>query len=526
MQNTLTELTGGHWFESSSENNPIDGSANMAPKPRVKTLATHYDVPIFRQIPVSSVNYTGSVVKLLWADFWSFWRLIRYVRHIFSPMTPWKSGELLELSPTKENIWCIVIHAVLAVAQFLFVASIFVWPFFPLWTVMLYVASFIFFSKAVCQYLLNRGGPGYDGRLQSDSRFLTMEKKGSDEEWIYINGVSIGTHWLQSNINHLSLLFQRPVVGIHNRTNGIVFDLIQCLIERSFSFCTTDIRAEYTHLTASLLSPKKKIVLILHSQGGIHGGLNIDWLLQQFDAPILRKLEVYTFGAAANHFNNPGGVIPHVEHYANSDDFVARWGILHSHNPLEEVAKSSSLRHEARHAGGARRIAFTEPRTALQGAEVDPAARAARGTYRGTIFELPRGGHMLGQHYLDRLFPQSTLGRTDSDLTRSGLNPWWKQLAGWPVVGAWVAGAPETDVMDLPVVFDSAHDAYRGEKVVVHDESAQGASGRLSNGGGLSGGLGTAEQSVGRNGRVVEGPLKLRHLSRLAQYLGGGSPAD
>lgn len=48
-----------------------------------------------------------------------------------------------------------------------------------------------------------------------------------------------------------------------------------------------------------------KVVLILHSQGGIEGGAIIDWLLQELPQNLLSKLEVYTFGNAANHFNNP-----------------------------------------------------------------------------------------------------------------------------------------------------------------------------------------------------------------------------
>lgn len=48
-----------------------------------------------------------------------------------------------------------------------------------------------------------------------------------------------------------------------------------------------------------------KVVFILHSQGGIEGGAIVDWLLQELPQNLLSKLEVYTFGNAANHFNNP-----------------------------------------------------------------------------------------------------------------------------------------------------------------------------------------------------------------------------
>lgn len=56
----------------------------------------------------------------------------------------------------------------------------------------------------------------------------------------------------------------------------------------------------------ALLDEKnKKVVFILHSQGGIEGSAIIDWLLQELPQNLLSKLEVYTFGNATNHFNNP-----------------------------------------------------------------------------------------------------------------------------------------------------------------------------------------------------------------------------
>lgn len=48
-----------------------------------------------------------------------------------------------------------------------------------------------------------------------------------------------------------------------------------------------------------------KVIFILHSQGGIEGSAIIDWLLQELPQNLLSKLEVYAFGNAANHFNNP-----------------------------------------------------------------------------------------------------------------------------------------------------------------------------------------------------------------------------
>ncbi|KAG6357040.1 hypothetical protein INS49_014916 [Diaporthe citri] len=115
-----------------------------------------------------------------------------------------------------------------------------------------------------------------------------------------------GEHWLRSNLDRLALTFGRPVLGIHNSTYGIVFDLLECIVQRTFGYATKDIRRCYVEVKKALSDEKNtKVVFILHSQGGIEGGAIIDWLLQELPQNLLSKLEVYTFGNAANHFNNP-----------------------------------------------------------------------------------------------------------------------------------------------------------------------------------------------------------------------------
>ena len=157
-------------------------------------------------------------------------------------------------------------------------------------------------------------------------------------------------------------------------SSGILFDLIECIIERDFDYHTRHTRDGYVLVKRALKDPRyDKVVLILHSQGGIQGGLIVDMLLADLSGDDVHKLEVYTFAAAANHFNNPtrnqGGtkrnLIRHIEHYANSADFVSRWGVLN-------FAKAPT--HLTNH-------------------------------FVGTLFERRGSGHMLNQHYLDTMFP-------------------------------------------------------------------------------------------------------------------------
>lgn len=166
--------------------------------------------------------------------------------------------------------------------------------------------------------------------------------------------------------------------------SGLIFDLIECLIQRCFSYATGDIREAYPLVKEALLDPScEKVVLILHSQGGIEGGLIIDWLLDALPQDLLQHLEVYTFANAANHFNNPRKTqqtrpngrqacddsprpdrsVGYIEHYANTTDIVTCIGVFHYVNIPNR--------------------------------------------YLGRLFIRPGSGHLLNQHYLDTMF---TLG--------------------------------------------------------------------------------------------------------------------
>jgi hypothetical protein len=242
-----------------------------------------------------------------------------------------------------------------------------------------------------------------------------------------------------SNLNRLALTFRRPILGIHNKTNGILFDVLECLVQRNLGYATYDVRVCYTIIKAKLYNPAySKVVFVLHSQGGIEGGLIIDWLLQELPQDLLARLEVYTFGNAANHFNNPhrhlgsqsralgnpssdslgqktdgtngtnesddreeegtpdspsapvylrretsastpsevsDRAIGHIEHYAHTTDFVALWGVLHF--------------------ASSRPGSPTVPR------------------FIGRVFAKSGvgGGHQFCQHYLDGMFPLARDGK-------------------------------------------------------------------------------------------------------------------
>ncbi|SPO04447.1 uncharacterized protein DNG_07132 [Cephalotrichum gorgonifer] len=450
----------------------------------------------------STINYsyTDSPWRLFAWDIYHFFRLVWSLPWMVIPIRPQDSGAFSELAPTPENIRCLAV----VVGTTVFVAV----------------------NRAFC-LLLNKGCT----RLYtSDMKYAMPLPEHAHEEWIFVNGMAVGEHWLQNNLNRLALTFGRPVIGIHNKTNGIVFDIIECLVQRNLNYATCDTRACYRIVKQKLYDPKlSKVILILHSQGGVEGGLVVDWILQELPLDLLSKLEVYTFGNAANHFNNPhrhavsqqlaqlnptraietvtrtipqsspvstttsgessrppyrdgrrhsltsistkthpavqDRAISHVEHYAHTTDFAALWGVLHF--------ATSPLASQ------------TVPR------------------FIGRLFirASNSGGHQFCQHYLDGMFP----------LERN------------PETGEFVGAAEDNEFMESAVHVGVEGDASR------HVREAFDISWRGSNG--FGSGVVVGDVDVHQDGDQVSRPLdgsvvRVKYLSRLWQYRNGRVPHD
>ncbi|EMT73323.1 hypothetical protein FOC4_g10004689 [Fusarium odoratissimum] len=243
--------------------------------------------------------YTGTPLFLFLSDIKLFFQDFFYLPYLFIPLYPWKSGPFCELYPSRENLIGITIHCILSATQFAFLVSLFTLSFLPTFVYIGYVGVF----------------------------FAANFK-----------------NWFQKNIDRISRTLHRPVVEItlhiivnaNVRSAGVFFDLIQCLIQRALLYATQDVRECYVLVKNALLDDhKKKVILILHSQCGIEGGMIIDWLLDEMPLDKLQKLEVYTFSNLANHFSNPyrgngtrSSVVPHIEHHVNEKDFAYRFGVL------------------------------------------------------------------------------------------------------------------------------------------------------------------------------------------------------
>ena len=256
-----------------------------------------------------------------------------------------------------------------------------------------------------------------------------------------------------------------------------------------------DVRVTYAYLKPILIDPTvTKVVLIGHSQGGIIVSLAIDQLLTELPASCLCKLEIYTFGSAASHFSNPllsiplkadpssstsniqvdfspiaKHLIPHIEHYANEQDMVPRWGVLHS------------------------------------------VCDILRNRYAGSVFvRLGASGHLFNQHYMDSMFPLPTKDR--SSLVESFLDR-IVTLDRKLGIGREVSQTFDILRKETTLEFGNGQEMQLGSGI--------------ANGTGAAGAIMTfARTESGRlMGEEARGKT-VRELSRLWRYQGGRSPED
>lgn len=171
-------------------------------------------------------------------------------------------------------------------------------------------------------------GAGW-GKTTRPEVFTVGEDEHVDEEWFFVNGVTTSKDMAIRNAQCLSKLFQRAFRVVHNPTHGLIPDLAECAFARTFDMdcaVTKDLHAEvYTALVKG-----KKVKVIGHSQGGIIVSrlLRLLKAVEPIAAPdFFTNLEVYTFGSGADEDVRVAGA--YQEHFANTDDFVARIGVIH-----------------------------------------------------------------------------------------------------------------------------------------------------------------------------------------------------
>lgn len=370
---------------------------------------------------------------------------------------------------------------------------------------------------------------------------------------------------MKSNLDRLALTFKRPILGIHNKTNGILFDVLECLVQRNLGYATYDVRVCYAIIKEKLYNPSySKVIFILHSQGGIEGSMIINWLLQELPQDLLSKLEVYTFGNAANHFNNPHRHLGSQERALGNPvlartDSIGTTKTAKGHHPTasppttspDSPSDSTYLRRETsasapsavsdRAIGHIEHYAHTTDFVALWGVLHFAAARpgsVAVPRFMGRVFAKTGlgGGHQMVQHYLDGMFPLARdeggdfVGCLDDDDDETGAAGGGGEGSGEKKRNEFMES--EVFVGDVGDREDMAREAMEASWIgngaeaargveVVHGGSPVDGRGRFrSRGGGAPGGL----PPVKRTETGVK--MKVKDLSRLWLYRNGRSPNE
>ena len=198
--------------------------------------------------------------------------------------------------------------------------------------------------------------PGWNGDVDSFPK----------ESWFFINGVATNEVVARMNARYLVKLFHRPLTVVHNSTNSLGLDLLECAVGKAWDIMTEPALQALPEIVAALENPvKRRVIVVCHSQGTIimanvlraltegpareslsrararlvdagPGRRRIAPVVGVSNPKCLNKLEIYAFATCADSMchvaesgrTRKGNPIPWLEHFGNEHDLVARLGML------------------------------------------------------------------------------------------------------------------------------------------------------------------------------------------------------
>lgn len=148
-----------------------------------------------------------------------------------------------------------------------------------------------------------------------------------NQAWFFLNGICTDRNVLRLNGKALADLFNRRINMMHNPSDGLALDLVECALGRTMQIVST-LDSSVAYILEDALNRYSKVVLLTHSQGGIisTGALyQLAGRLTGTRSMLLNKLEVYTFASAATELDLPQ---VYAEHFYHTRDYVARIGVV------------------------------------------------------------------------------------------------------------------------------------------------------------------------------------------------------
>ncbi|KAL2855602.1 hypothetical protein BJX68DRAFT_263958 [Aspergillus pseudodeflectus] len=116
--------------------------------------------------------------------------------------------------------------------------------------------------------------------LQRFVKAIVSDVEGAEfqkgkEEWFFVNGISGEPFWVKAACNRIAEVFHREVIGVPNRSEGILWDMLECAGEQSrpgegsnLVNSTESSRKAQNKLKDKLQAASgEQVVVIAHSQG-------------------------------------------------------------------------------------------------------------------------------------------------------------------------------------------------------------------------------------------------------------------
>lgn len=136
---------------------------------------------------VINYRYTDMPWRLLAKDVYYFFVYSWALPSVLMPVYPYGSDALDELFPSLPNLFCILVHCILAVLQLAFILLLPLGFLFPVWTVAGAVGAFMALNWTLCR-LLN----GTQDTYMSDGEYAQQRPEHAHEQWVFLNGVAVG----------------------------------------------------------------------------------------------------------------------------------------------------------------------------------------------------------------------------------------------------------------------------------------------------------------------------------------------
>jgi hypothetical protein len=83
-----------------------------------------------------------------------------------------------------------------------------------------------------------------------------------------VNGIGTTRSGLEMIVQYMHKTFGRHVLGVHNKTYGLWFDLVECIVQRDILWPTADVRDGY-QVSGGLLGERVRRVVSRRGMGWI-----------------------------------------------------------------------------------------------------------------------------------------------------------------------------------------------------------------------------------------------------------------